>query len=215
MEIRKKIEKLDKDIRLIAVTKNVDVSLIKEAIALGVTDIGENRVQELTKKYDSLGSKINYHMIGHLQTNKVKYIIDKVCLIHSLDRLSLAKEINKRAKEHDIVMEVLVQVNISEEETKFGLKKKEVHNFIKEIGNYENLKVKGLMTMAPHYEQIEDTRWVFKNLKDLSKEIASKGYKNVSMDILSMGMTNDYNIAIEEGSTMVRVGTGIFGSRKY
>lgn len=215
MEIRKKIEKLDKDIRLIAVTKNVDVSLIKEAIALGVTDIGENRVQELTKKYDSLGSKINYHMIGHLQTNKVKYIIDKVCLIHSLDRLSLAKEINKRAKEHDIVMEVLVQVNISEEETKFGLKKKEVHNFIKEIGNYENLKVKGLMTMAPHYEQIEDTRWVFKDLKDLSKEIASKGYKNVSMDILSMGMTNDYNIAIEEGSTMVRVGTGIFGSRKY
>lgn len=154
-------------------------------------------------------------MIGHLQTNKVKYIIDKVILIHSLDRISLLKEIDKRARNHDIIMDTLVQVNISEEETKYGLKISEVDDFMKEVETYENVRVKGLMTMAPHEEDIEKTRYVFRELRELSKDISNKNYKNVSMDILSMGMTNDYLVAIEEGSTMVRLGTGIFGKRNY
>lgn len=205
----------NQDVKLIAVTKTVDVATIEEAIECGVTDIGENRVQELTKKYDEIGDKVNYHMIGHLQSNKVKYIIDKVVLIHSLDRMSLAKEINKRAKNNDIIMDTLVQVNVSEEESKFGLSVNQVHDFLKKIEKYENINVKGLMTIAPHEEDIEKTRWVFRDLKKLAKEIEAKNYKQTCMDILSMGMTNDYVVAIEEGSNMIRVGTGIFGKRNY
>lgn len=154
-------------------------------------------------------------MIGHLQTNKVKYIIDKVKLIHTLDRISLVKEIDKRAKKYDIIVDTLIQLNISEEETKQGLKLNEVYEFLEIVQEYENINVKGLMTMAPHEENPEDTRWVFKELRKLSKEIEKKNYKNTSMEILSMGMTNDYEVAIEEGSTFIRVGTGIFGKRNY
>lgn len=155
------------------------------------------------------------HMIGSLQTNKVKYIIDKVKLIHSLDRMSLAKEINKRAKSINRVMDVLVQVNISGEETKSGLKREEVLDFLKQIENLDNIRVKGLMTMAPHYEDPEDTRYVFRSLKELFEKIKKEQIKNVEMEYLSMGMTNDYKIAIEEGSNMVRIGTAIFGKRDY
>ena len=154
-------------------------------------------------------------MIGHLQSNKVKYIIDKVSLIHSLDRKSLAKEIQKRAKQNDMVAEVLVQVNVSEEETKFGLKVDQVIPFMENMKNYPNIKVKGLMTMAPHEEDSEKTRPVFKKLRELSEEIEAKNFENVEMEHLSMGMTNDYKIALEEGATLVRVGTGIFGDRVY
>ncbi len=154
-------------------------------------------------------------MIGHLQSNKVKYIIDKVSLIHSLDRMSLVKEIDKRAKQHDLIMDTLVQVNVSGEESKFGLAPDQVLGFIEKVQNYENIRIRGLMTMAPHYENPEDTRWVFKELKELEKKIDKKGYKGVEMGILSMGMTNDYKVALEEGSTIIRVGRAIFGERKY
>lgn len=203
------------DIRLIAVTKTVDKDIIKAAISLGITDIGENRVQEIREKYDYIGNNVNWHMIGHLQTNKVKYIIDKVKLIHSLDRISLAKELNKRAKQSNIIVNALIQVNVAEEETKYGLKVAEVLPFIRSIENLENIRIKGLMTIAPYAENPEDVRFVFRGLRELFQEIKKNNYKNVSMEYLSMGMTNDYQIAIEEGSNMVRIGTGIFGERNY
>ena len=153
-------------------------------------------------------------MIGHLQTNKVKTIFDKITLVHSLDRPSLAKELNKRAKKNGIIIDTLIQVNIAEEESKFGLKIDEVIPFIEKILNYENLNVKGLMTIAPYVEDAEEARWVFRELRRLSEVIKEKDYTNVKMDILSMGMTNDYEVAIEEGSNMIRIGTGLFGQRK-
>ena len=196
-------------------TKHVDVDTIKEAINQGVTDIGENRVQELEAKYLELGDSVNYHMIGHLQINKVKYIIDKVSLIHSLDRLSLAKEIDKRAKAHGKIMDVLIQVNISREESKYGVFKEDLIPFIKKLEKYDNICIRGLMTMAPHYEDSEEVRYVFRELRELSKKVSRENFERTSMDILSMGMTNDYMVAVEEGSSHVRIGTGIFGSRNY
>lgn len=180
-----------------------------------MTNIGENRTQELVEKYDIIGNKAKYHMIGHLQTNKVKTIIDKVALVHSLDRLSLAKELDKRAKKHGIIVDTLVQVNVAEEESKFGLKLDEVIPFLEKILKYDNIRVKGLMTIAPFVEDAEEVRWVFKELRRFSEVIKNKDYTNVKMEILSMGMTNDYQVAIEEGSNMIRIGTGIFGQRKY
>ena len=189
--------------------------MINEAIKLGVTDIGENKVQEIEEKYDKIEGNVRWHMIGHLQSNKVKYIIDKVSLIHSLDRKSLAKEIQKRAEQNNIVAEVLVQVNVSEEESKFGLKVEETLPFIESLDKYKNIKVMGLMTMAPHVEDVEKTRPVFKKLRELSEEIKAKNFENTEMKYLSMGMTNDYQVALEEGANLVRVGTGIFGERIY
>lgn len=189
--------------------------MINEAIRLGVTDIGENKVQEIEQKYEQIEGDVRLHMIGHLQSNKVKCIIDKVSLIHSLDRKSLAKEIQKRAEQIDIVAEVLVQVNVAEEESKFGLTVEQTIPFIESLGNYKNIKVMGLMTMAPHEEDCEKTRCVFKKLKELSKKIKTENFENVEMKYLSMGMTNDYKVALEEGSNLVRVGTGIFGERIY
>ena len=203
-------------VEIIAVTKTVDVDRIKEAIDLGLNNIGENRVQELIKKYDILGKGPDYHMIGHLQSNKVKYIIDKVKLIHSLDRVSLAKELDKRAKCHNICVNALIQVNVAEEETKFGLKVEEVIPFIETIvSKFENIRIKGLMTIAPFAENPEDIRWVFRTLRQLRDKIAKENFLNVDMDILSMGMTNDYKIAIEEGANMIRIGTALFGKRNY
>jgi pyridoxal phosphate enzyme (YggS family) len=169
----------------------------------------------LTRKYDIIGNDVNYHLIGHLQSNKVKYIIDKVELIHSLDRMSLAKELDKRAKQSNLVVDALIQVNVAEEASKFGLRVDEVIPFIERIQKYENINIRGLMTIAPYAEDPEDVRWVFRDLRELSNTIAQKNYTHVNMEILSMGMTNDYIIAIEEGSNMIRVGTGLFGKRKY
>ncbi len=203
------------NVDIIAVTKTVGIEQINEAIDAGLNKIGENRVQELVKKYDIIGEKVEYHMIGHLQTNKVKYIIDKVSLIHSLDRLSLAKELNKRAKKSGLTVDVLIQVNVAEEKSKYGLKVNQVIPFIEDISKYENIKIKGLMTIAPFVENPEEVRWVFRDLRRLSDIIKDKNYNNVEMEILSMGMTNDYEIAIEEGSNMIRIGTGLFGKRNY
>ncbi len=169
----------------------------------------------MVEKYDKIGDRANFHMIGHLQSNKVKYIIDKVSLIHSLDRLSLAKELQKRARKLGITVNALIQVNVAEEESKFGLKVDEVIPFIKEIKAFENIKIKGLMTIAPYVEDPEEVRWVFRDLRKLSQDIAKMNFENVEMNILSMGMTNDYKVAIEEGANMIRIGTGLFGKRNY
>lgn len=198
-----------------AVTKTVDVATIEEAIGLGITDIGENRVQELREKIEAIGEGVNYHLIGHLQTNKVKYIIDKVKLIHSLDRLSLVKELDKRARQRQLVIDTLVQVNVAEEESKFGLKVEEVLPFIEEVLKYENIRIRGLMTIAPYTDDEALLRKIFRTMYKLKEDISKRKYENLTMDYLSMGMTNDYKIAIEEGSNMIRVGSAIFGTRKY
>ncbi|MGL5642784.1 MAG: YggS family pyridoxal phosphate-dependent enzyme, partial [Paraclostridium sp.] len=180
------------DVKLIAVTKTVDVDVVKEAINCGATDVGENKPQELARKFDEIGDKVRWHLIGSLQTNKVKYIIDKVYMIHSIDRLSLCEEIQKRAEKIDKQVNCLIQVNISKEESKHGILEEDAIDFIKAIAkNYPNIRVKGLMTMAPNTEDKELVRSVFKSLKDLSIKIDNENIKNVSMNELSMGMSND------------------------
>lgn len=203
------------EISLIAVTKTIDISRIKEAIAEGINDIGENKVQEIMAKYEDLKELSNFHLIGHLQSNKVKYIIDKVKLIHSVDSLSLMEEIDKRAKKLDKVANILIQVNVACEDTKFGIALEEVDSYIIHASNLSNIRIQGLMTIAPYYEDLERVRPVFRTLKKKFDELSSVNYPNVEMKYLSMGMTNDYKIAIEEGSNMIRVGTGIFGKRNY
>lgn len=203
------------EVQLIAVTKTVDIDKIQEAISSGITDIGENRVQELEKKYDLIGDNINYHMIGHLQTNKVRNIIGKTKLVHSLDRISLAEELNKRSKMNNITTEVLIQVNVAEEESKFGLNVNEVICFIEEVLEFENINIRGLMTIAPNTTDKILLRKVFRTLSDLKQDIINRNYNNLSMDYLSAGMSNDYELAIEEGANIIRVGSGIFGKRNY
>ncbi len=206
----------DRDsVTLIAVTKNVDVDMINNAIDLGIRDIGENRVQEMEKKYEVIGNKVNYHMIGHLQKNKVKNIIGKTKLIHSLDRISLASEIDKKAKMNNLIVDVLIQVNASEEETKFGLKVSQVLPFVEDVLEFNNIRIRGLMTIAPYTDDKVIIRDVFRTMYKLKDKIISNNYEDLSIDYLSMGMTNDYEIAIQEGSNMIRVGTGIFGQRNY
>lgn len=222
-EIRKSIKeaaekagRLEEDVTLLAVTKTVEIDDIEEAVANGVTEAGENKPQELVRKFDVIGDKVNWHLIGSLQTNKVKYIIDKVDMIHSLDRISLAKEIQKQAEKQDRTIKCLVQVNISKEESKHGIYREDVVDFVKEVSiNFKNIKIEGMMTMAPFTENEDDVRSVFKGLKELSNEIKNLNIPNVNMDVLSMGMSHDYRIAIEEGATIVRVGTSIFGKRDY
>ncbi len=204
-----------KDAHLIAVSKTKPVSMLQEAYDAGIRDFGENKVQEILEKYDQLPGDIRWHMIGHLQRNKVKYIIDKVCLIHSVDSLRLAEEISKEAVKHNLTMPILIELNIAEEESKFGLSFAECENMIREISALPNIEIKGLMTVAPFVENAEDNRQYFRNMKQLSVDITTKNIDNVCMDILSMGMTGDYEVAIEEGATHVRVGTGIFGERNY
>lgn len=215
-DVAQKCGRKPEEILLLGVTKTVDIDVVEEAIELGITDVGENKPQELTRKYEAIGDKVKWHQIGSLQTNKVKYIIDKVELIHSLDRISLAKEIQKRAEKEDLDINCLVQVNVSKEESKHGIYKEDVENFIRECSsNYDRIKIKGLMTMAPFDASREEIRSVFKDLKELSVKISDMNIDNVEMKELSMGMSGDYEIAIEEGATIVRIGTSIFGKRNY
>ncbi len=203
------------DVRLIAVTKTYGTDVINEAIDYGVTDIGENRVQEIMEKYDSV-KPVRWHLIGHLQKNKVKYIIDKVELIHSVDSFELAKEIDRQAKKLGKVQRVLLEVNVSGEESKFGVTAEACPKLCREIAeNFENVKIEGLMTVAPYTDDMALLENVFKGLKNLSDEISAMKIPDVDMAELSMGMTNDYPLAISCGATMVRVGTGIFGKRDY
>jgi pyridoxal phosphate enzyme (YggS family) len=201
------------DITLIAVTKTVREDMILEAINAGIKNIGESRVQEFRKKHNNIPKKIKRHFIGTLQTNKVKYIVDKVDLIHSLDRLSLAQEINRRALAIEKEMPVLIQVNVSREPTKSGLMEEELLQFIEKITLFKNIRVEGLMTIAPFSYDPEDVRQYFTRLRELFHEVEKQNYPHVEMKYLSMGMTNDYEIAIQEGANMVRIGRAIFGER--
>lgn len=204
------------EVTLIAVSKTKPLSDIEELIkTTSARDFGENKVQELVDKYEHVSSPVNWHQIGHLQTNKVKYIVDKACMIHSVDSVNLAKVIEKEAAKKDVVVDILIEVNVAEEETKFGLSVEETVPMIEEIKNFPHLRICGLMTIAPFVDDPEDNRVYFRKLKDLLLDIKSKNIDNVNMNVLSMGMTNDYEVAIEEGATMVRVGTGIFGARNY
>ena len=198
-----------------AVSKTQPVEIIKQAVACGLTSLGENKVQEIMDKFEPMGEGMHWHLIGHLQTNKVKYIIDKVDMIHSVESLKLAEEIEKRGAAKGIVMDVLVEVNMADEESKFGITPKNAEEFIRTLGNMEHLRVRGLMTVAPFVENPEDNREYFRQMKQLQVDINAKKIDNIKMDVLSMGMTGDYEVAIEEGATIVRVGTGIFGERDY
>ena len=203
------------EVTLIAVSKTKPGEMLQEIYGEGVRDFGENKVQELCDKIEQLPSDIRWHMIGHLQRNKVKYIVGKVALIHSVDTYRLAEEINIQAKKRGIIVPILVEVNIAGEKTKFGTTAEDAMLLVEEISKLENVRIKGLMTIAPFVENPEDNRLYFRKIKQLSVDITNKNIDNVSMEILSMGMTGDYEVAIEEGATMVRVGTGIFGARNY
>ena len=201
------------DVLLVAVTKLHSTDEINEAIDCGITDIGENKVQELTEKYEALPKDIRWHMIGHLQRNKVKYLIGKVTMIHSVDYLRLAEEISKESVKKDAQTDILLEINCAGEESKFGIRPKDTLALVRQIAVLPNVHIRGLMTVAPLTQTPEENRVYFQLMKKLSVDIAQESVDNVSMDVLSMGMTIDYQTAIEEGSTCVRVGTGIFGTR--
>ncbi len=203
------------EVTLIAVSKTKPVEMLQEIYDEGIRDFGENKVQELDQKMPVMPEDIKWHMIGHLQRNKVKYIAGKVALIHSVDTYRLAEEINIQAKKKNVIIPILIEVNIAQEESKFGTSKEDAILLVEEISKLENVRIKGLMTIAPNVSNPEENRLYFRGIKQLSVDIRNKNIDNVSMDILSMGMTGDYMVAIEEGATMVRVGTGIFGERNY
>lgn len=204
------------DITVIAVSKTVDAARAREAVEGGLINLGENKVQEMVSKYEQLPNlDIRWHMIGHLQKNKVKYIIDKAELIHSVESIDLANEINKRAIQHGLIAKILIELNIAKEGSKFGINDENVYEFIKSLEQFKNLKVMGLMTVAPNSENPEEIRWVFKRMKEIFDNISGMKISNTDMKYLSMGMTNDFEIAIEEGSNIVRIGTAIFGARNY
>lgn len=204
-----------KEVTLIAVSKTKPVELIREAMDAGADVFGENKVQELCDKYEQLPKTLHWHLIGHLQRNKVKYIVDKVDLIHSVDSMRLAEEISKEAEKKQMDVKVLIEVNVAQEESKFGVSVDETEELVREIAKLPRIHVLGLMTIAPNVSDPEENRPVFRTLKKLAVDIKMKNIDNVRMDVLSMGMTGDYQVAIEEGATMVRVGTGIFGERNY
>ena len=204
-----------KEVTLIAVSKTKPVELIREAMDAGADVFGENKVQELCDKYEQLPKTLHWHLIGHLQRNKVKYIVDKVDLIHSVDSMRLAEEISKEAEKKQTDVKVLIEVNVAQEESKFGVSVDETEELVREIARLPRIHVLGLMTIAPNVSDPEENRPVFRTLKKLAVDIKMKNIDNVRMDVLSMGMTGDYQVAIEEGATMVRVGTGIFGERNY
>ncbi|MEE0347880.1 MAG: YggS family pyridoxal phosphate-dependent enzyme [Lachnospiraceae bacterium] len=206
-----------KEVTLIAVSKTKPVSMIEEAIDYGIKDFGENKVQEMCDKIEKISNKLNWHLIGHLQRNKVKYIVDKACLIHSVDSLRLAQQIDSEAKKENVICNILIEVNIAGEESKFGVSKDQVKELLEEIKELTNVHVKGLMTIAPYVEDAEENRGYFREMNKLFIDMRQENADNdnIDMEILSMGMTGDYQVAIEEGATMVRVGTGIFGARNY
>ena len=221
-QVRKNIEEACRavnrdpgEVTLISVSKTKPVSMLQEAYDAGSRDFGENKVQEIMDKYPQLPSDIRWHMIGHLQRNKVKYLIGKVVLIHSVDSLRLAEQIEHEAAKADIVMPVLIEVNVAEEESKFGTTSEAAMQLVEAVSKLPHIKIRGLMTIAPFTDNPEDNRIYFRKLKQLSVDIMHKNIDNIKMNTLSMGMTGDYEVAVEEGATFVRVGTGIFGERDY
>ena len=203
------------EVTLIAVSKTKPVSDIRQAMDCGITVFGENKVQEIKDKTEEIKEPLSWHMIGHLQANKVKYLPGRVCMIHSVDNVKLAQEIEKQFAKTDEKIDVLIEVNMAQEESKFGLSAEDTPEFVKEICELPHLNIRGLMTIAPYTEDPESNRQYFRGLNELKERINSMKLPGVSMDTLSMGMTGDYEVAIEEGATFVRVGTGIFGERNY
>lgn len=203
------------EVSLIAVSKTKPVSMLMEAYEADVREFGENKVQEMMDKFEVMPKDIHWHMIGHLQRNKVKYLMGKSYLIHSVDSLRLAEEISSQSVKHNVKTDILIEVNIAGEETKFGTSREEAMKLVEDAAKLPNIHICGLMTIAPFVENAEDNRKYFREIKELSVDIKEKNIDNVDMRILSMGMTGDYEVAIEEGATMVRVGTGIFGERNY
>ncbi len=204
------------EVTLIAVSKTKPVDMLREAYDCGCRDFGENKVQELTEKYEVLPKDIRWHMIGHLQRNKVKYIVGRVFLIHSVDSLRLAEEISRESVKKQVTTQILIEVNAAGEQSKFGMTdKEEVFRLVEQAAALPGIAVRGLMTVAPYVENGEENRQYFQALKQLSVDIMRKNIDNVSMDVLSMGMTGDYEVAVSEGAGYVRVGTGIFGERDY
>lgn len=211
----KKVGRND-DVVILAATKMNSPERINAAVSCGIKVIGENKVQELLSKYDAIDRKeVSVHFIGHLQTNKVKYIIDKVDMIQSLDSLALAREIDRQAKKHGIVMKVLVEINICGEESKGGISPEEVESFLTDVSKFENIKVCGFMAIPPILTDSETQRQIFRKIMKIYVDISQKNIDNISMDILSMGMSDDYEIAVEEGANMIRVGSSVFGKRNY
>lgn len=214
--IYQELKDIHSNASLIAVSKTKPVSMLQEAYDAGMRDFGENKVQELIEKYEQLPKDIRWHMIGHLQRNKVKYIVDKVFLIHSVDSYRLAEEISKEATKKNVDVNILIEVNVAAEDTKFGLKEKEdILSLLKSVSTLPHVYVKGLMTIAPFVEKAEENRVYFTKLRELAVDIKAQNIDNISMNILSMGMTGDYLVASQEGATYIRVGTGIFGERNY
>ncbi|HJA12256.1 MAG TPA: YggS family pyridoxal phosphate-dependent enzyme [Candidatus Mediterraneibacter merdipullorum] len=203
------------EVTLISVSKTKPVSMLMEAYDLGVRVFGENKVQEIRDKYEAMPKDVEWHMIGHLQTNKVKYILDKVKLIHSVDSEKLAETIEKEGEKRNLISDILIEVNVAQETSKFGLKTEDVLPFYEKVCALPHVNVRGLMTIAPFVENPENNRSIFADLHKLYVDIKRKNIDNGTVSILSMGMTNDYEVAIEEGATMVRIGTGIFGARDY
>ncbi|MCD7819140.1 MAG: YggS family pyridoxal phosphate-dependent enzyme [Lachnospiraceae bacterium] len=203
------------DVLLIAVSKTKPVEMIQEIYQEGIRDFGENHPQEIRDKFPQCPSDIRWHMIGHLQTNKIKYIIERTCMVHSVDSVHLAEAISKAAVQCDRVMPVLVEINMAKEPSKYGIMPEDTEEFIRQISVLPGIRVEGLMTIAPYTESPEDNRVHFRNMHQLFIDIRNKNIDNVNICHLSMGMTGDYEVAIEEGATMVRVGTGIFGARSY
>ncbi len=214
-ESAQKVNRDPAEITLIAVSKTKPAEMISEIYDCGIREFGENKVQEIVSKSQVLPEDINWHMIGHLQRNKVKTVLSKTVLIHSVDSLRLAKAISEEAVKQKITAEILLEVNVAEEDTKYGFTMEETENVLYEISKMPNIHVRGLMTSAPFVNNPEDNRQYFKQLKQLCVDLKSKNIDNTSMDILSMGMTNDFEVAIEEGATHIRVGTAIFGERNY
>jgi len=203
------------EVKLIAVSKTKPVEMIQEAIEAGADTFGENKVQEMCDKYEVLPKNLHWHMIGHLQRNKVKYVVGKAELIHSVDSFRLAEEISREAVKKNVQVNILIEVNVAEEESKFGISVEETESLVRKIAVLPNIHIMGLMTIAPFVTDPEENRPIFRSLRKLAVDIGMKNIDNVNMNVLSMGMTGDYEVAIEEGATMVRVGTGIFGERSY
>jgi len=221
-EIQKNIEQAclrsgrhPNDITLVAVTKTIEADVMNASIDYGVQVIGENRVQEIRRKFDEVNDNVSWHQIGHLQTNKVKYIVDKVDMIHSVDSVRLAKEISDKAGKHQRIIDVLIQVNVASEAQKFGITESDLPGILEEVSKMPSVQVKGLMLIAPFAEDPETVRPIFRRMKEIFDSTKNSNYDNVEMKYLSMGMSGDYVIAIEEGANMVRIGSGIFGLRTY
>lgn len=214
LDAAKRAGRDEKEITLVAVSKTQPAEVLVGAYNEGIRIFGENKVQELIEKYPAL-QNVSWHLVGHLQKNKVKYIVDKVSLIHSLDSVELAEEINKRAKASGKVVNVLIQINIGKEETKSGIYEEDLEELTEKLSEYDEIRILGIMAIPPASKNPEDSRKYFRRMKELFEKLKDKKYDNFDIKYLSMGMTNDFEIAIEEGANIVRVGTGIFGERNY